>query len=106
MEESEVLGPGARCSHAEGAGQIGVLPGRQFAVIGKAVSLPGAFGRVLLFSAKSLLEYRHLRRRCARHTCVLCRPCRLSLTPMYRSRGIARAAGMALGFDVVEAGRE
>jgi hypothetical protein len=40
------------------------------------------------------------------HTARLMRPQRLSLTRMYRSRGIARAAGMALGFDVVEAGRE
>jgi hypothetical protein len=50
-----------RCSPAEGQGRNGVPAGRQFAVIGRAALLPRVCGRVLLFSAKALLEYRHLR---------------------------------------------
>jgi hypothetical protein len=46
----------ARCSPAEGQGRNGVPAGRQYAVIGGAALLPCVGGRVLLFSAKALLE--------------------------------------------------
>jgi hypothetical protein len=45
---------------AEAQGRNGGPAGRQFAVIGRAVLLARVCGRVLLFSAKALLKYRHI----------------------------------------------
>jgi hypothetical protein len=50
----------ARCSPAEGQGRYGVPAGGQYAVIGGAALVPRVRGRVLLFSAKALLECRRL----------------------------------------------
>jgi hypothetical protein len=61
MSESDVLSRAERYSPAEGQDRNGIPAERQFAVIGRAALLPRVFGRVLLFSAKALLKYRHRR---------------------------------------------
>jgi hypothetical protein len=61
MSESDVLSRVRDARPAGGQSQNGIPAGRQFAGIGGVALLPRVFERVLLFSAKALLEYRHRR---------------------------------------------